>query len=911
MSLKKINQCIDILSEYKGLNPYLLSLKKSLNRGSRDGLTEMAVEYVLMNYEREPIILNKTIKIAKWFAESKMNVWTVSFVPEKVLICDFFGETSKSIHVSLKYKKNQETPSFVFIPKKALLDDLFMEDYNEMDIDFDPYDNIMSSINRKVLPHQKEAVKFLLSRRKCILADEPGLGKAQPLDSKVLTPNGFKRMGDIKVGDEIMGLDGNIQTVKNIYPQGTQPCYSFEFNDGSYVESSEDHLWKVEIMRKKYIYTTKELYERFNEENHASRYLKCVAKAIVPKLSPMNFSEKDTIINHNTLAKLLSYGLNNIASKKEKKNMSKLEIKQAIELGVYDLLDTDNRFIPDCIKYNSFEIRKEFMESLMSCDGMFLDDTTQLYFSLSKTLCDDVIEILRSFGATTDISKKKISLNQTEKNDLEELNMYVVRFRLDNKICLFKHYEHVFNNQSPFSKKTNFDPKKTIKFINKIEDKECQCIKVTNEDHMYITDDYTPTHNTTSCILSSLEGKFKKILIICPANAKADWYRDLCFLVDKNEIGVAESSNWTYDKKFVIVNYDIIDRYHVIPKSRKTEDINEAISKSVLMQENFDLLIIDEVHTLSKNSGLRASIIDNYVKLSGIKNIFGVSGTPITNRPIDYYSILKIIGHPLSDNWEYYIKQYCAGRQITNRTTGRKIWLTNDASNLDELYEKTKNNYLRRMKVDLSNYNIKQQILTKEYSLNVNEEKEYQTIWDDYVLENKENGVEINEDFKMLTEKILLRQYISTKMIPNTIKLAREHIANGEKVFIVCCFDEEVKKLKEEFGDIAVIYNGKITKKSKEHSKDEFMNNPNVKVFIGNIKAAGTSLTLTSGNICIFNSFSWTPHENIQVLNRLNRIGQTKNVTIWFQVFKNTISSYMMETVISKQINIDQVIKPT
>ena len=62
-------------------------------------------------------------------------------------------------------------------------------------------------------------------------------------------------------------------------------------------------------------------------------------------------------------------------TKKEKKNMSKLEIKQATELGVYDLLDTDNRFIPDCIKYNSFEIRKEFMESLMSCDGMFLDDT--------------------------------------------------------------------------------------------------------------------------------------------------------------------------------------------------------------------------------------------------------------------------------------------------------------------------------------------------------------------------------------------------------------------------------------------------------------------------------------------------------------------------------------------------------
>ena len=909
MSLKKTNQCIDILSEYKGINPYLISLKKMLSRGSSECLSDFAVEYVLNNHEKEPLVINKTIKIAKWFSESKMNTWVVSFVPEKLLICEFFGETSKSIHVSIKYKRNQTEPSYVFIPKKALLDDIFLEDYNGLEIDFDPYDNIMSSINRKVLPHQKEAVKFLLSRRKAILADEPGLGKSQPLDSKVLTPNGFKKMGDIKVGDEVMGLDGNTQIVEKIYPQGTQPCYSFMFNDGSYVESSEDHLWKVNIMRKNYIYTTKELYDRFNNEKHASRYLKCVAKAIVPSIKPMNFEEKEIDIDLNVLGKIVGYGITNITQKREPKNMTKKELEFVKKNGLYNFLETDERFIPDIIKYNSIDVRVKFVRGLFLCDGIFLEDTTQLFFTLSKRLRDDVTEIIRSLGGTVELSKKTIKpeIKGVEK----EVEVYVVRIRLDNSICLFENFEHIFKNQNPFYKKTNFNPKKTIKFINKIEDKKCQCIKVSNQDHLYITDDYIPTHNTTSCILSSLEGKFKKTLIICPANAKSDWYRDLCFLVDKNEIGVVESSNWTYDKKFVIVNYDIIDRFHKPPKSRKKEDIEYALQNSILIKENFDLLIIDEVHTLSNNSGLRASTIDNYVKLSGIKNIFGVSGTPITNRPMDYFNILKIIGHPLSEDWEYYVKNYCEGKQITSKSTGKKIWLTNGASNLDELYEKTKGNYLRRLKSNLSDYNITQEIKTVEYDLNQEEEEEYKNIWEEYVESNRESGKEVNEEYKMLTEGILLRQYISNKMIPKTIELTKKHLEKGEKVFIVCCFDEEVNQLKEAFGDIAVIYNGKITKKKKENAKSEFMTNPNVKVFIGNIKAAGTSLTLTSGNICIFNSFSWTPNENVQVLNRLNRIGQTKNVIVYFQVFKKTIGLHMMNTVLSKQINIDQVIKPT
>ena len=85
--------------------------------------------------------------------------------------------------------------------------------------------------------------------------------------------------------------------------------------------------------------------------------------------------------------------------------------------------------------------------------------------------------------------------------------------------------------------------------------------------------------------------------------------------------------------------------------------------------------------------------------LSKISKVWLLTGTPLTSRPINYYNLLKIIESPLSYNWQYYVKRYCAGYQF--RVGNRKIWNINGASNLDELREKTKNNILRRLKTDI------------------------------------------------------------------------------------------------------------------------------------------------------------------------------------------------------------------
>ena len=74
----------------------------------------------------------------------------------------------------------------------------------------------------------------------------PGVGKAQPLYSKVLTPTGFKNMGDIHVGDQIISGSGKYCHVIGVFPQGEKDVYRVVFNDGTSTECCKEHIWHVQ-----------------------------------------------------------------------------------------------------------------------------------------------------------------------------------------------------------------------------------------------------------------------------------------------------------------------------------------------------------------------------------------------------------------------------------------------------------------------------------------------------------------------------------------------------------------------------------------------------------------------------------------------------------------------------------------
>lgn len=172
INLTSTNEAYNILKEYKGINPYIISLKNSVYAYKDKTLNDFEIEYILTNHDKEPIYLNKLIKISKWYGEKKQIDWNTEFIPEKLVIGYYFGETSTHYHCMVKYRQSVDFQS-LFIPKKEILNPLFEENFLDKQIDFDKY-----NINGfKLKPHQERGIKFLTTRKKGILSTQMGGGK--------------------------------------------------------------------------------------------------------------------------------------------------------------------------------------------------------------------------------------------------------------------------------------------------------------------------------------------------------------------------------------------------------------------------------------------------------------------------------------------------------------------------------------------------------------------------------------------------------------------------------------------------------------------------------------------------------------------------------------------------------------
>jgi SWI/SNF-related matrix-associated actin-dependent regulator 1 of chromatin subfamily A len=430
---------------------------------------------------------------------------------------------------------------------------------------------------------------------------------------------------------------------------------------------------------------------------------------------------------------------------------------------------------------------------------------------------------------------------------------------------------------------------------------------------------------------SAYYGDFNKILIICPASMKTTWKKEISFfgIDDVEIIEGTDREKWDLSKKYTIINYDIFDKYgHEVAyttiideysgKPKKVKSKNKAVieelnSKNPLIQANFDLLIMDEAHRLSNSTSNRYKAITDYIKRSGIENIWELTGTPVSNNSKNFYNLLSLIGAEVSLDYNYYVTRYCGGRKMKLKT-GREILVPMKDTNLEELHNKTSHIYLRRLKSELKDLPEK---IIKEiyYDLTPVERKEYDNLWTEYENKKIELGDvdydtldNLNRD---LVEGGVLRRWLSLSMVPHTIELCNECFKNDPncKIVIGCFYDNELYALRDHFKDLCVIYNGKLTPKEKDRSQEEFNNNPEKKVFIGNIISSGVGINLVSANCLIFNTFDFVPANNNQFIDRIYRIGQTKNCVAYFQFFNQSYNEYMWNTLIRKMMNIDSLIK--
>ena len=402
------------------------------------------------------------------------------------------------------------------------------------------------------------------------------------------------------------------------------------------------------------------------------------------------------------------------------------------------------------------------------------------------------------------------------------------------------------------------------------------------ENKKFILADDMGLGKTTSTIIAALESNSKKVLIICPATLKINWKREIENYSDKS-IYIAESKNFSTEADFVIINYDIIKNFHD-PKKK---------NESQVLASNFDLVIIDEAHYIKNGTAQRTKLINDIVK--NTERLWLLTGTPMTSRPIDYFNLLSIIDSPVAKNWLAYAIRYCSGYQFN--VGGRKIWNVTGASNLEELRDRTLGLTLRRLKenvLDLPDKIITPVYLRLKSKLYENVMGEYYDWYD----KNPDESKSLTVQFSKLTK---IRQIIADEKTQQTIELAENILEQDKKVIIFCNFTDSLNKIAEHFGKSAVKLDGSMSKPNRQNSVDQFQENPKVKVFVGNIKAAGVGITLTAAEAVIMNDLSFLPSDHAQAEDRAYRYGQKNNVLVYYPIFENTIEGIIYDILNNKK----------
>ena len=504
-------------------------------------------------------------------------------------------------------------------------------------------DNVTEMLPQ-LFPEQQEDVTFAEKRfasggKGYLFTNGTGTGKAQPLHSKVLTPNGWKTMGDINKNDYVINHEGLKTKVIETYPQGILKVYEITFSDGSKTQCCEEHLWETQTLKerrnqnnidnsifnssktkdpnrhKPKVRTTKEIMNSLNDRHFIPIVKPIVMNKKSLKIHPylLGVLLGDGSISRNTISfssideeivnkckKIIPKNciLREVKTNENKVNTYSITSKKRISiwngetaitqksdiaeyLSDYKLLGTksDNKFIPEEYKFSSIEQRIELIRGLMDTDGTVDKKGLASYSTISEKLKDDFIYIIQSLGGIATVSSR-IPFYKKDGKKIYGKKCYTIRINVNSFNPFFLYRKH-----SMYLPSYKYTGKRVITNVSYIGDYECKCISVEDKRSLYVTDDCILTHNTFVALglvyRFMLQGK-DNIIIVVPTEQKCKDF------IEEAEIHFSMNIrmlNGIHDAGFKIVITTYANYYQNL----------------ALLRRSPDLVVYDECHYLNQN----------------------------------------------------------------------------------------------------------------------------------------------------------------------------------------------------------------------------------------------------------------------------------------------------------------------
>ena len=389
----------------------------------------------------------------------------------------------------------------------------------------------------------------------------------------------------------------------------------------------------------------------------------------------------------------------------------------------------------------------------------------------------------------------------------------------------------------------------------------------------------------------SLHPEIRPVMVVCPASVKQNWYREIKKWIPDANVQLIRNGKDTFESgnDFYVINYDLIWRL---------KDIDSV---------NVESIIFDEVTAIKESKAKRSKTSKRLGRKA--KYVIGLSGTPIMNRPIEFYNFLNMIAPKEFNNWVYFGTRYCGGRQI--RIGNRQIWQFSGATNLNELGKRLKSLMLRRKKEQVLTELPAKRRQTMYLELPYKYRKEYikkekDLIWSLDALKS-DRSLQVPD---VLAKLGLLRHAIGMAKVEIANSYIKQVTESDNKLVVFAHHQDVLNKLEENVKNAKIKYvraDGSTPTEDRQKYIDRFQEDDNCKVFLAS-SAMGMGITLTAASNALFVERQWSPSLEEQMEDRIHRIGQDRGVLIQYMQVENTFDERMAKVINNKREIMSQVL---
>lgn len=749
-----------------------------------------------------------------------------------------------------------------------------------------------------------------------ILADDMGTGKSLPVSMLVLTPTGWRRFGDLCVGDEVMGRDGMPHRVVGVYPQGVLPAYLVMFGDGTSLPCSDDHLWAVNsAVRKKRgrpdrVLTTREIREHLHDAAGNARHY-------IPVAAPMHFALHEPLpIDPYLLGCLLGDG--GLSGRQLRFTIADAEIRAAVntllptgtelvplqrydyairsthganpvaaslnDLGVLGLTSS-RKFVPTAYKFASISDRLAMLQGLMDTDGTVDHRTGCAEFTTtSDQLATDVEFLVRSLGgvarrtykaAPKYVYKGENRIGKPAYRVGIELPPEYVPFRLERKLARFE-------------PRTKYQPARAI--VDVVPDGECemQCIAVDAPDQLYVMWDFIVTHNTSQLIAHVAKRKQDEgespILVIAPTSVTHTWENEIKKFAPSLRTLRLQSGSDRAAKYETIHDFDVIITSYALAR----------LDAHHLERFRFRTLVLDE----AQNAKNPSSQIAKVVRGLQADHRLALTGTPVENSLRDLWAIFGFVEPGL------------LGSETSFRRRFENPIADGDERAAAALRSRLEPFVLRRTKEDVARELPERTEAVIECELSPLQRRLYRGIAEaarrDVLAKIDDEGTEA-ATVHVLAALTRLRQVCAHPglLVPEYLEEPEasgkfdafletidEILDGGHKVLVFSAFASMLKIMRTSLDkrDVAYGYlDGSTKDRDRQAEVERFMSDGGPPVFLCSLKAGGVGLTLTAADYVVLYDPWWNPAVERQAIDRTHRIGQVRPVTAYRMVTAGSV----------------------